>query len=647
MFSPRLLVPLFAIVPVTVYAHASSGAALASSTSSPRTGETETNEGGSDTIPEAPIATALAAASEDVRQFNDHVVMLASPFMEGRLPGTRGMELAKEYVEYWMKEAGLEPAFGGLGGATDYRQPFPLAGIATLEGQSLSIAGAEDFVGGEDYTALSLGGEGEASGEAVFVGYSIQNEEKGYASYAEGDDLSGKIAVMFRFEPMDEEGKSRWTENGWTGRASFQGKVRSAVDRGAAGVLIINPPGSSDPRASSLPAFSMGGAVADVPVLLCLPHVADAIFASAGSTALEMRQRADESGGLTDLGVELALACSIDRTTVTAENVGGLLPGRGEFADEYVVIGAHMDHLGMGFFGSRDQCAAGKRLHPGADDNASGTAGILLIADWMAAEYAQAPADADLRSVLFIAFSAEESGLNGARYYVENPIADLDKHALMMNFDMIGRVKNKRLGVFGVGTAKGMSEWMEPIFEDSELEIVPNDGGGGGSDHLAFISKGVPSLFAIIADFHQEYHTPLDTSDKINRVDGVQAAYLWRDIANVAVALDDDFEFVPQRRSAQTAGGRGGIKVRLGISPGNYSGDGGGVLIGGVSPGGAAEAAGLQEGDRLMTWDGKKIEDIRAWMGMLRDHEPGDEVLVGIDRADERVELTVTLQAAG
>lgn len=626
MVSTRLLLPLLSVPLAALPAYAGV--------------RSETSESAADDIPEAPIANALGAASEDVRQFNDHVVMLCSPFMEGRLPGTRGMEVAKEYVEYWLKDAGLEPAFTGSGGATDYRQPFPLAGVSTLEEQQLAIGGASDFAGGEDFTATSLGAAGEASGPAVFVGYSIQNEEQNYATYAEDDDLTGKIAVMFRFEPMNAEGGSRWTENGWTGLAGFRRKIRAAVDRGAVGVLIINPPGASDPRAGTLPGFRMGGKAADVPVFVCMPPLADALFKTVGKTAQEMREQADEGGGLVDLGVELSLSCSIHQETVTAENVGGILPGRGELADEYVVIGAHMDHLGMGLFGARDRSMAGKALHPGADDNASGTAGILLIAGWMAEEYAKAPEDADLRTVLFVAFSAEESGLNGARHYVQNPIADLEQHALMMNFDMIGRITNRRIGVFGVGTAKGMSEWMEPIFESSELEVVPADGGGGGSDHLAFLGEKVPALLGIIADFHQDFHTPRDTSDKINRVDGVRAARLWRDIAMVAVSLDDDFEFVPQER-----GSRSGIKVRFGIRP--RDGEDGGVVVGDVTPGGAAEAAGVEDGDRLVTWNGKDIEDIRAWMGMLREHEPGDEVLVGIQRADNSIEVKVTLSAGG
>ena len=212
----------------------------------------------------------------------------------------------------------------------------------------------------------------------------------------------------------------------------------------------------------------------------------------------------------------------------------------------------------------------------------------------MAKEYAIAPEDAHLRSILFLAFSAEESGLNGARHYADNPIADIKKHVLMMNFDMIGRITNKRLGVFGVASAKGMQQWLEPIFEESSLEIVASAGGGGGSDHLAFISMEVPSLFAICADFHQDYHTPRDTSDKINRVGATKAVYLFADMINAYASTTERFELA-DTSSQQTTGRASGIKVRCGIRPGSYSEDEPGIPIGGVTPGTAAASA---ESDR-------------------------------------------------
>jgi hypothetical protein len=600
-----------------------------------------------DEIPEAPIARVLASLSEDVRVFNEHLTVLASPFMEGRLPGTRGMEIATEYVEHYLRAAGLQPAFADELGAPTFRQPFPLSGVPELVAQSLAIAGDSGFAADEDYTALSLGAAGSVTGPAVFVGYSIAGREGDYASYADGDDLTGKIAVMFRFEPMDAEGKSKWAERGWSRHAGFRGKLRAAAERGAAGIVIVNPPGASDERSKSLSSFSTGGSDADVPVFLLMPGAGARLFGGEDAM-MAKRHMADEAGGpMVDLGVSVSLACDIETEDVVAENVAGFLPGRGELADELIVIGAHMDHLGMGFFGSRDRENAGKKLHPGADDNASGTAGIMLIADWLVDAYAELPEDQPLRSVLFIAFSAEESGLNGARYYVEHPIVPLEKHTLMMNFDMIGRITNKRLTVAGVGTAKGLSDLVEPIFARSPLDVQPAFSGGGGSDHLAFLSEKVPSLFGILADIgdHADFHTPNDTSDRINRVDAVEASYLWRDIALVVAQHADSFEYVDQGSGGGP--GRGNVKVRFGVRPGNYDKGLAGIPIASVTSGGAAEAGGVLGGDRLVSWDGAEVTDVSSWMALLAKHEPGDAVIVGVERGGELLELRCVLQAPG
>jgi hypothetical protein len=598
-----------------------------------------------DELPVAPIATALASVSEDVRVFNDHLVTLASPFMEGRLPGTRGMEVAKDYVEFYLRRAGLEPAFPVDGGEASFRQPFPLDGVAELRSQSLSIDGTA-LAAGEDFTALSLGASGSASGPAVYVGYSIVNGPDEYSSYAEGDDLTGKIAVMFRFEPMNAEGRSQWIEEGWSARAGFFGKVRAAANRGAAGIVVVNPPGTADERAASLSPFNMGGATADVPVFMMMPDAAAGMFGGADAM-MEKRREADSSGGsVADLGAEIALSCDIAKETITAENVGGLLRGRGPLADELIVVGAHMDHLGMGFFGSNDREAAGKELHPGADDNASGTAGILLIADWLVDAYAELPKEQSLRSILVVAFSAEESGLNGANFYVEHPVVDLDKHALMLNFDMIGRIEKRRLAVEGVGTANGLADLVEPIFERSNLDVQSSRMGGGGSDHMSFWAAGVPALFAIIADMHPDVHTPRDTGDKINRVDAVEAAYLWRDVALAAARHGEPFEFVEQA-APRRGGGRMNIKVRFGIRPGSYEEDLAGVPVESVSEGGAAANGGLLGGDRIVSWDGAEVTDVRSWMELLSEHEPGDAVMVGVVRDGEKLELRCVLQAPG
>ena len=602
-----------------------------------------------------PVTDALAELGPDIRAYNDHVVFLASPFLEGRVPGTRGMEIARDYVEHYLRQAGLESAFE-VEGTPGFRQPFPLSGTSRLASQSFMTPSGEALIADTDYTALSLGAAGEVEAPAVFVGYSIARgpRDSEYESYDEEDDLTGKIAVMLRFEPMDAEGNSQWAEENrpWSARAGFSRKVRDAARRGAAGIVIVNPPGCSDPRASQLGSFSMGGNAADVPVMMLSVDAGEQLIQSMdpqGRSLLELRELADAGRVIVDLNGDLSLKAEIVREDLMAENVGGLLRGRGALADEVIVVGAHMDHLGMGNFGSRDREAAGRELHPGADDNASGTAAVIMLAERMVREYAALPEGADARSILFIAFDAEESGLNGAFNYVDNPILPLEDHVLMMNFDMIGRITNKRLSVSGGGSGVGMAEWVQEFYDASPLEIVTSRRGGGGSDHMAFERRGVPVLFGIIADFHDDYHTPRDTVDKINRIDALHTIDLWHEIVRAMSTRPERFEYTDGQDDAdgeaEPQASRSESKVRFGIMPGSYDEDAIGVLVGSVTPGGSADEGGVEDGDLIVRWNGVKIENVMAWMGMLADHEPGDVVRVGVKRGGDELTLDVTLQA--
>ncbi|GAB4383288.1 MAG: hypothetical protein Kow0022_02740 [Phycisphaerales bacterium] len=609
----------------------------------------------------APIAAALASVSEDVRVYNDHLTILASPYMEGRVPGSAGMERAMDYVEYYFRKYGLEPAFPtstiGPDGSevitprSSYRQPFPLGSTQTVTDEHLSVrVGSEElrFESGRDYAVTGLGASGQVEGPLVFVGYSIEDGPDGYDSFGDAD-LTGKVAVMLRFEPVDEQGNSKWSGNrGWTNKATFAAKMQAIKDHNPAAVILINTPGTNDPRADQLVTIeSAGGRVLDVPVFMMTIDAGERLVAAADPahrTLLDLRRLADAGPVILDMNATAHVGATIERKATMAENVGAIIPGRGNLADEYIVIGAHLDHLGLGYFGSRAPGEAGT-LHPGADDNASGSAGILLFADKLKRSYDALPSDANARTILFMAFSGEESGLNGSRYYVNNPIVPIDDHVLMINFDMIGRIRNNRLSVSGASSGEGMKEWLQPFFENTPLTVVQSDQLNGASDHSSFVAKEVPVLFGIIADFHADYHTPRDVSEKINRVGAVQTIDLFHNIALAAAQRPERFRFARPQRAESQQGARSGIKVRFGIMPAYSQEEGAiGVLIEDVTAGGSAAEAGIKPGDRLVRWNGQKIADIQDWMQMLAKHEPGDKVVVGVKRGDEEITLEVTLQ---
>lgn len=593
--------------------------------------------------PEAPLAAALGELGPDVQRYHEHVITLASPFMDGRLPGTDGMELAKDYCQYWLEEAGVLPGFPGDAGGRTWRQPFPLGDDLTLH-QAAMMAGSQQFAHGTDFQALSLGTGGGAQGPVTWVGYGIEQGPDGYTSFPPNLQLDGKIAFVFRFEPMKEDGSSQWSERGWSGAAGFGPKVSAVASRNPAAIVIVNAPGAKDPRTASLLSTMQGGRqAAEVPVLHMTHEAASKLFAGTDLTAL--RQHFDSGGDPVEMDTEVAVKVDLERTPLMAENVGGYLPGKGELADELIIIGAHLDHLGMGDFGSR---SGPGELHPGADDNASGSAAILMLADSLKKTYDEMPEGANARSVLFVLFSGEESGLNGSYYYVNNPPYALANTKLMINFDMIGRIVNRRLQITGTGTAEGLAQLVAAEASKSELEVVTPEGRGGGSDHLPFYNKGIPYLFGAIADFHGDYHTPLDTAAKINRVDGTRTVHLFHDILLATATHGGSLAYIDPNQASSagsSAGGLSGIKVRFGIMPGDYNDSEPGIAVGGVTPGGSAAEAGIREGDRLLRWDGQKIVGVGEWMEMMAKHNPGDVVKVGVIRDGEEITLDVKLQA--
>jgi hypothetical protein len=608
---------------------------------------------------EAPVADALSDLGADVQVYNDHVVTLSSPFMEGRLPGTRGMEIAMEYCEFWLKKAGLEPAFPDADGnpRVSWRQPFQLSGTWTVKEQSFSHADVT-FTAGEDYSIPGYGVAGTLEGELVFVGYGVAEGPDGYRGFPEGTDLSGKIAVLLRFEPMDAEGRSAWNEGrrGWTAAAQYQAKFDAVMEHGAAAIVIVNPPESSDRRANSLTSMGRGTrTMVDVPVLHVSTDAGDRLVQAAdaqGRSLLELRKLADAAGTVIPLTRGLArLQCDMEFEGKLAENVGGVVPGKGKLAGEVIVLGAHLDHLGMGNFSSRAaRDEQGKLLHPGADDNASGSAAVLMIAERIKRDYDQLPPDADARTVLFLLFSAEESGLIGASHYTRSPIVPIEDHALMVNFDMIGRILNRRLSV------SGLEQLVQPMFDASPLEIVTQQGVPPNSDHYSFYQAKVPVLFGIIADFHDDYHTPRDVSSKINRKDAVETVYLFHDVVRAAALRGEPFHFQeagrgnrPSPRAAaeseEEPATRRAIGVRFGIQPGTYDENTQGIPVAGVTEGAPAAKAGIEAGDKLVKWNDDEIGDVVAWMQMLMKHKPGDEVNVTVDRGGVLKVFKVTLEA--
>ncbi|MAJ47521.1 MAG: hypothetical protein CBC35_09690 [Planctomycetes bacterium TMED75] len=598
----------------------------------------------------APLSNAYRDSPADVREFHEHLIILASPWMDGRLPGTRGMELAREYVETMFKVRGLTPPVPGEEpGTFSYRQRFPLGSQNVMKNRRLAVGGM-NFEQGSDYEMTQLGSDADVDAPLSFVGYGIAEGPDGYSSFEEDADLSGRIAVMFRFEPMDETGSSRWKDEGWSSKINMEPKFRAVSKLNPEAVILVNPPEADDPRAKKL--FISGKPyLDDIPVFMMTPEAAERMMQATGDerSILDWRNLADEGdSGVVHLGEKQVTMTGTSAVEVTqwGENIMARVEGRGELGDEYVVIGAHMDHLGMGDFGSNE--GPGK-LHPGADDNASGVAALIMLARSLQTAYDEAPEDMPLRDVILIAFDGEESGLNGSRYYVDNPVQPLEDLMLMINFDMIGRIEgDRRLSISGIGTGEEMADWARGHFAESELEIVESERTSGGSDHTNFYRREIPILFAITPfPLHNDYHTSRDTVDLINYEGGLATTELFHELAFDAAVRPERFEFTSGRRSQRDRPSQtrrtSMPKVKFGFRTAVDEGEPG-LRIVFVREESAGGDDVIQVDDRLLKWGDIQLDSRSKLIEQLRKHEPGDvvEILLLRDGEEQTVQLTLS-----
>ncbi|MBA4064075.1 MAG: aminopeptidase [Isosphaera sp.] len=611
------------------------------------------------------LALAVPAAAQ--KPFDDPVLermrkdvfFLAGPECEGRGIDTKGIEKAADHVAAAFKEAGLKPA--GKDGS--YFQPFTVTASAKL-GQPTSFAltgpGApKELKLGTDYNPMGFSPTAKAAGGVVFAGYGITAPALKYDDY-DGLDVSGKVVVILRKTPRaGVKGEKRFDTTApspdESAFAPFQAKIDNAVAHKAAALVVVNDSESAGTR-DPIPQFAnhaVGTTPAPIPVLFAKREVVDALFAAGPSKSLKELEAAID-GDLKPRSFELAgvkadARVTTEKTEYKCKNVVGVLEGNGPLAGETVVIGAHYDHIGYGNFGSLGGAAARGKVHYGADDNASGTAGLMELARRYGAVR-----DRQGRRLVFVAFSGEERGLYGSIHYCKEPLFPLDATAAMVNMDMIGRVtavpadwlgiwgKKDRLVVYGTGTAPGFNDLVDRAAKSADFRLNKLAAGTGPSDHDSFYRKKVPVLF-LYTGTHGEYHRPTDVPEKIN-VPGMKKVTDF-----VQVLLDDlttrdkpkyqatrDPWSDPTDPRASTARPAG---PRLGIRPGNYEDPDGGVLVEGVSPGGAAEKGGVKDGDVIVEIGGKPVKNIGGYMTAMGGQKAGTAVEVVVLRKGQKVTL--------
>ena len=535
-----------------------------------------------------------------------HIRYLADDRLEGREVGTRGAHCAADYIAAQFRGIGLEPA----GGDDSFFQTFRLRKGSELGNANRLVIGGTQYAVGSDWTPLGFSASGQFERELVFGGYGLSSPGDQDDRYAHLN-LTGKIVVLEWGDPDDAHGLSM------RGTPHFKATVMAGRD--AAGVLVLAP--------EEMPLPSLTG---EIRTTLGIP-----VAVVSGEVAERVRVAANASSRAT-------VSTDVSPTIMEARNVVALLPGSDPaLRDEYVIVGAHYDHLGFGGEGSL--APASRDVHNGADDNASGTAAVIEIARALAA------GPRPDRSVLFMTFTGEERGLWGSQYWVTDPTHDLGDAVAMLNLDMVGRMTEDNVTIFGFGTAEEWDGIMDSASADMSrpLEIARAPDGYGASDHQSFYMEGIPVLH-FFTNTHADYHRPSDdwpriNADGLDRVAKLTTLVAGRLAAGGAQTVNMTFLEQEQPSAPSGSSSSGGYgDAYLGSIPDMTPRDFG-LRLTGVREGSPAELGGLRAGDVVVEFNGNEIGDIYAYTYALQDTKPDDVVEIVVERDGERVPLTVTM----
>jgi hypothetical protein len=571
-------------------------------------------------IPENPAIT------ED--ELFQHISYLASDSLKGRLPGTEEDKLAALYIASEFKKAGL--SFHTDDGLQSFEV---ITDLKKGEANSLRFE-SKEYNSGEDFAPFPFTANATLDAEVVFAGYGFDlNEEEITWNDYTGVDVTGKWVMVLRGNPEIDS-----TVSVFHAHSGARNKAMLAADQGAGGILFVS--GTQFSTDDELIDLRRREGKVGIPAIHISRKLADRILDRTGMSIelLENQLNTKRFPASMSTDVTLEASAEVNTSMTTTYNVIGYLEGSDpERKDEHIIIGAHYDHLGMGGPGSSSRKPDTIAVHNGADDNASGVAALIEIAEKLNGADRK-PAN----SYLFIAFGAEEMGLLGSKHYVDNPLLPLDQARIMINMDMVGRLRNEQLQVGGVGTAVEIGQIVDDIFADGDLKLSTTREGYGASDHSSFYGKDIPVLF-ITTGAHADYHKPDDDVEFINLEGMVTISnYVseisgYLDSTNVLLTFQ---EAGPKVRFTR----RHGLKITLGITP-DYTDndDQQGMRVDFVTPGRQAHIGGMQEGDFIMAIDGNAINGIYDYMYRLSKLSKGQVIVVTVKREDKTLDLLVQL----
>ena len=581
--------------------------------------------------PERSLMSVLSTGPLSAAAILSHAYFLADDSLYGRDAGSPHELAAAGYIRDQFIEAGLAPAVEG------YLQPFHFVAAVELGRSNRLSWRGENEVNlplGEAYRPLGFSSNGNARGALVFAGYGISSDDPDYDDYA-GIEVAGKIVMVMRFSPDGTNPHGSFGDH-----APLRKKALIAREKGAAALLVVSGP-EEDEAGYLMPLRYDRAGDAGIPVVHITRLAADRMLSAVDLTVAQLQKEINASRlplSTPVSGVTVSLAVEVNPVDATSHNVLGSLPGSGSLKDEWIVLGAHYDHLGYGGEGSGSLAPDKLAIHNGADDNASGTSVLIALAH----HFAQATIDstamiADRRSIMFQAYGVEERGLLGSAYVIKNSPVPIAQVVAMLNMDMIGRLSSGKLVIGGAGTSP-LWKKLVPEMNIANLPITFDDEGFGGSDHQSYYLADKPVLFFFTGQ-HKQYHRPTDDAVLL---DGDGLASIGSLVADITAALStrsDRPRFTKPAGSSQPF--RGGFAVVVGTIP-DYTWGGAGLRLAGTRPGSPADKGGLKAGDILIGFGATAVKSIYDYMYALQAAKAGKTLKVTILRDGEELVLEVT-----
>ena len=562
----------------------------------------------------------------------EHIKYLSSDKLEGRFPGSEGSKKAIKYISKNWEAQGVLPA-----GTKKYEQPFSYISKVSLGNRNiLRVRNSKSrYKIKKDFIPIGWSANGNIDDQVVFVGYGFDIDDSLSWNDYINVNVKNKWVLMFLNGP---DGNSPHSPYGY--HKKLYNKVIAARDRGVGGILFMEREEKENNKLKPL-VYRQSASSAGLPIIQITHAVANTIINDKDKTVADLRSKIDQE--LVSFSFELdrkvSARVNLKFEKETATNVIGFIEGSDPILNkEYIIIGAHYDHLGYGGHMSGSLNPDSMQIHNGADDNASGIAGILELSHKLMTNKKLLG-----RSVIAICFDAEEKGLLGSKFYTQTPTKDLEQTAIMINMDMIGRLNEKPITVGGVGSAKTLSETIEVVQKNHTLKIDKNISGMdfGRSDHASFYREDIPVLF-FFTGAHQDYHKPSDDWDKIDYQGEKEVLNFVYDLI-VQLSTNKEKPIFTEITNDNSDNQSPSFNVTLGVIP-SYGSQKIGMEIDGISrKNGPSDKAGIKKGDIIIEINNKKIRNIYDYMARLAELNSGDKIIVKIIRNKIEMELILDL----